>query len=323
MTENKVRTKMTSVLEHITLFESLRENHIPSLRVSTKTASSSFALARFSRFINKYLYKLGLGSALNRYDNSLTIYSAAADKKLYKDYSGDEVFCNFGSGAFFHKKWKNYDYPGQSEYYKTIQGKQGVDFTGIDLCKDDLLLPYGDNEVTLIYCSHTLEHLEADLAQKFLLECKRVLRDGGAMRVALPHTTNDFKMNAIINSQKNIPTDVKNNYCGQAASHILADTAAVLNDLEVKSLMLESNFSAPSFVSEAIKRGVSNKFLSSNPERHISFWDYETLSTISQDVGFKYCIPFYRGSSLAKPFLNLNVFDTTEPHISFYAEFIK
>ena len=186
-----------------------------------------------------------------------------------------------------------------------------------------MLLPYADNEVALIYCSHTLEHLEADSAQKFLSECKRVLRVGGVMRVALPNTTNDFKMSAIINSQKNIAADIKNNYCGQAAAHILADTAAVLNAAEAKSLMLESDFSAPSFVSEAIKRGVSNKFLSSNPERHISFWDYEAVLTISQNIGFTHCIPFYRGSSLAKPFLNLNVFDTTEPHISFYAEFMK
>ena len=91
--------------------------------------------------------------------------------RLYKHYSVDEIFCNFGSGAFYHPKWKNYDYPGQSAYYKCLQGIDGTDFNAINLCAVSLDIPEEDNSVALIYCSHTLEHLEAGAAKRFLREC--------------------------------------------------------------------------------------------------------------------------------------------------------
>ena len=73
----------------------------------------------------------------------------------------------------------------------------------------------------------------------------------------------------------------------------------------------------------AIKEGISNQFDCNRPERHVSFWNFEELAKISKDIGFSRCMPFYRGSSFVKPFTNINVFDTTEPHYSFYAELVK
>ena len=77
------------------------------------------------------------------------------------------------------------------------------------------------------------------------------------------------------------------------------------------------------FYENAIAEGVSSKFSPNNPERHIAFWNYSALLNISRELSFKACIPLYRGASLAKPFLNLNVFDTTEPQISLYVELVK
>lgn len=40
-------------------------------------------------------------------------------------------------------------------------------------------IPFPDNSVDMVYHSHMLEHLDREVAEKFLLEVKRVLKAGG------------------------------------------------------------------------------------------------------------------------------------------------
>lgn len=47
-------------------------------------------------------------------------------------------------------------------------------------------LPFATGTVDAIYSSHMLEHVPRDTANKILVECRRVLRDGGVIRVAIP-----------------------------------------------------------------------------------------------------------------------------------------
>lgn len=47
-------------------------------------------------------------------------------------------------------------------------------------------LPFKDNSVSEIYCSHMLEHLDRKQALEFLQECKRVLKTGGSIRILVP-----------------------------------------------------------------------------------------------------------------------------------------
>lgn len=47
-------------------------------------------------------------------------------------------------------------------------------------------IPFGNNSADLIYHSHLLEHLDRPIAEKFLLEVKRVLKPGGIHRIAVP-----------------------------------------------------------------------------------------------------------------------------------------
>ena len=312
---------MNKKVNDLILFQSIRNSFIPNLRVGSRRASTSVILPKIFRLINKKLYKFGVGVALNRYDNSYVFYSGKKDAALYANYKPNEVYCNFGSGAFFHKKWLNYDYPAQSKYYKALQGDVGIDFFGIDLCVDDLTLPHADNSVSLIYCAHTLEHLEERFGKKFLMECKRILKNGGIMRIVVPSTDNDFRIASIVN-QQGFSQNIKKHVCAQVASHLLSDTAAFSLE-ETYTLMAKSNFSASSFFEKAIKNGASQSFSPKRPEMHISFWDYNKLLSMSKEVGFEFCIPCYKGTSQAKPFLNTNVFDTTESQISLYVELVK
>jgi len=47
-------------------------------------------------------------------------------------------------------------------------------------------LPFEDSSVAAIYSSHMLEHLPLTVAEGVLAECKRVLSEGGVIRLALP-----------------------------------------------------------------------------------------------------------------------------------------
>ena len=64
-------------------------------------------------------------------------------------------------------------------------------------------------------------------------------------------------------------------------------------------------------------------FDGNNPERHINYWDFDNLIEVMSEFGFELTIPSYQGSSVARPFCNLHVFDNTEPQSSLYADIIK
>jgi len=47
-------------------------------------------------------------------------------------------------------------------------------------------IPFDDHSVDVVYHSHLLEHLDRDVAERFMLEVRRVLRSGGIQRIVVP-----------------------------------------------------------------------------------------------------------------------------------------
>jgi len=47
-------------------------------------------------------------------------------------------------------------------------------------------IPFPEDSVDVVYHSHVLEHLDRDVATKFLIEAKRVLKPGGVQRIVVP-----------------------------------------------------------------------------------------------------------------------------------------
>ena len=47
-------------------------------------------------------------------------------------------------------------------------------------------LPFASDSIDIVYHSHMLEHLDRDIARKFLLEVKRVLKTDGIQRIVVP-----------------------------------------------------------------------------------------------------------------------------------------
>ena len=305
---------------------SLKDNTIGSLSFSFEFFSKSHYLPKISRFINKYLYNLkyfGLGSSLDRYSNTLCLYSSSKDKELYKNYGSDSLFLNIGSGGFYHQKWLNFDFPGVSKYYQSLQGKKNKDFKPIDLCNLEDKLKFKDNSVDLIYISHVLDHLEITYVLERLKEFWRILKPGGIVRVVLPDTEENIKNSKFLFDQRKINKDDKVESTSASIKHAITDAVKVENE-ELYNLACEKQFLLEEIEMELQCKNKSiNKFDSANPSRRISYLNKDKMKSLALESGYSAFFVMLRGQSFAKPFLNLNVFDLTEPHLSIYLELIK
>ena len=213
--------------------------------------------------------------------------------------------------------WINYDFPGQSSYYKKLQGKEQTDFYPINLCIDNLKVPFEDNSCDLIYCSHTLEHLEEEKALNFLRECQRILKPNSIMRVALPNTEIIYYAK-IIYDQEKIPQKVKDEVILDCAKKLLSETENLPEDKVIKVM---TNFSIQNFI-EILEKENNLSFKFKQKSRMSYNLLFKKLIDISKKLNLNF-IHLYKGSSFAEPFKNLEVFDTTEPQWSIYGEFIK
>jgi len=50
--------------------------------------------------------------------------------------------------------------------------------------------PWADESIDGIHASHILEHMPYEMEIKFILECHRILKPGGFLRLLLPHASN-------------------------------------------------------------------------------------------------------------------------------------
>lgn len=79
---------------------------------------------------------------------------------------------NLGCGSRFHPAWTNVDLVSRHPEVMACDLSQG--------------LPFKDGCMDAVYASHMLEHLDRAKAPELLAECRRVLRPGGVLRLAVP-----------------------------------------------------------------------------------------------------------------------------------------
>ena len=79
---------------------------------------------------------------------------------------------NIGCGEVFHPDWTNLDVCPSDAAVQRWDIRRGF--------------PFGDEKVDACYASHVLEHLARANARQFILECFRVLKPGGIIRLVVP-----------------------------------------------------------------------------------------------------------------------------------------
>ena len=81
-------------------------------------------------------------------------------------------YLNIGCGKRFHKEWTNIDIaPTEPEVIPMNILKR---------------LKFADESFDAVYHSHVLEHIPRHMVHEFISECRRVLRTGGILRIAIP-----------------------------------------------------------------------------------------------------------------------------------------
>src|SRR6266550_5078835 len=81
-------------------------------------------------------------------------------------------YVNLGCGSRYHPDWINIDISPSDPNIIAADLSRGI--------------PLPDDDCDVVYHSHLLEHLRPPQALRFLQECRRVLKPGGVLRVAVP-----------------------------------------------------------------------------------------------------------------------------------------
>jgi len=241
----------------------------------------------------------------------------------------DRVMINVGAGNWSCDGWINLDYP--SEWYKKSQ--KNHPFIPYDIRNDDL--PYNDNSVDVIYCSHVIEHIEDKYIQKLFDECHRVLKQGGVARFTCPDAefmynvskqkteywiwldknfNNYYKYN--LNETKPRPVDylVHEIATQKFISHVSTPKSAKdyineYNDLEMYDFF--------DYLTKDIQ------FRKDHVGNHINYWTFEKMKKMMNVAGFKTILHSkYLGSVSCEMTLK-SQFDITHPEMSLYVEVIK
>lgn len=82
------------------------------------------------------------------------------------------VYANLGCGSRYHPDWLNFDLNA------TAPGVQSCDLLGG--------VPLPDDRCDAVFNSALLEHLPPEASSRFLLECRRILKPGGLLRLGVP-----------------------------------------------------------------------------------------------------------------------------------------
>ena len=257
-----------------------RYTSITGITFCFKSISLKTIFFKFSRWINNYIYDIpiiGLGSIVNRYNNNFSFYSAYEDKTLYKEFDlKSSTFINLGSGGFHHKYWINYDYPGQTKYYRKVQGKKNVDYFPIDLCSNDSLDALPKN-IDLVYMSHTLEHIQYSSAEILFKKLASLMKNNSTFRIAIPDIDAEFSRASLCYKSLKLPIEYRNQTVFNAAKHMY--TRCVDLDKEyIIRVLIEFDFDPMKF-SKFIKENHEDltRFEPNMPDHHITYWSKNIL----------------------------------------------
>lgn len=265
------------------------------------------------------------------------------ENQLYRMFYPEESiknrrFYNIGAGSFFHPYWTNIDY--HNNFYSQNQHIVNIEY---DLMKMERL-PLQDNCAEIIYISHVLEHITDTAVNNILLECYRVLKGGGILRIVQPDI--DYYYNAYKRAdyvffgkypktleQKKweekwfgVPMDILEQasiedmfllYCFRSLSPIVSDNHTKINSSEFKHLINKNYIHTLNYFSSLCS------FNYDHPEYHINWFNKDKLTRFLRSAKFDNIMQSAYGKSVSPILRNTSLFDTTVPEVSLYVEAIK
>lgn len=264
--------------------------------------------------INSLLSKLGYEFVVNNLNNK-------------SKYCVQDLLCiNVGSGDWEANGWINLDYP--TTWYSNAQSKHKI--VAYDIRKDNL--PFEDNTVDRIYCSHVVEHVEDVYVNNFFVEAFRVLKKNGGIRISCPDA--EFLYRATKTNQhywlwRDSWFNEKKFYEGPSPSPLdyLIREVATPKLKGYKYSIGASNFkeefeslSMTAFLQQLTK---NLSFRKDYPGDHINFWTFDKMKNSLANAGFSTIIQSKWNASIFEEMQCPEKFDLTYPNMSLYVECVK
>ena len=282
-------------------------------------------------------------AAISRAGYSISKAHNLHDLELYKRiYGEDKVaareFYNIGAGLFKHPAWTNID--NYSDWYSGNRIHINYDLFA---CQS---LPLDGESASIVYSSHTIEHISDEAAQNMLNESHRILRKGGFVRLTTPNI--DLYYKSVLNKdyafwQWEIDTYSRPENMRRAAIGIpmkdvsiqqlflfaFASQTSLLHINDDTNKISEEEFTAI-FTSnkyeealDIVKSRIRMDLISKYPGNHINWWNEVKLFKMLRTAGFSNIYLSAYGQSLCPVLRNINYFDNTHPTISIYVEATK
>ena len=271
--------------------------------------------------IKKFLYKtLDL---INK--NGAYIFSVKKiNKSLLKNkFQVNQINLNIGSGGYNIEGFKDLDIP--STKYNL---ERGQDFIPYDIRADKI--PFQNNEVDNIYCSHVIEHIEEKYVIKFIEDCSRVLKKDGILRICTPDAKFLWKM---MNKGKKYWEVKRYDDWFRSRGGSFEDFDEIDFFIRETSTSKSRVFSKDNSIyynkvkekmhdyEEVLKILKDNSYNSKEIGNHISAWDFDKLYDISKFFFTDVIESRYRASISND--MRSEAFDKTSPEMSLYVDLKK
>ena len=238
----------------------------------------------------------------------------------------DGIRINIGSGDWTNDGWTNLDYP--SDWYKNAQKKHKI--IPYDIRND--ALPFPDNSVTSVYCSHVIEHIENKFIEHLFSEIYRVLKPGGCARICCPDAEflyqvarsdtsefwswrNEWYRSAYYDGPAPRPVDYLVREV--ATPKLLYYKDSINHDDYIEQF---NNMTMVEFF-EFLTKDLA--FRDTCVGDHINYWTFDKMQKMLASAGFRTIVRSKWSGSLFKDMQDMEKFDVVCPNMSLYVEVIK
>jgi predicted SAM-dependent methyltransferase len=233
---------------------------------------------------------------------------------------------NIGSGGKPLMGFKNLDYP--NDEYKEWQKK--YDFIPYDIRND--VIPFEDNSVDGIYCSHVIEHIENEYISKMFSECFRVLKENGILRLSCPDAEFLYQVSKYSNEYWDWRYDVIKSYFPVGFSkEKIRSVDYLVREIATPKLekYIRSNFQIDYFDNfKNFDMYDFFEYLTSDLAfdlkiAHINYWTFEKIKKMLVANGFFHVIHSKWSAACNREMQDITQCDTTAPILSLYVDAIK
>ncbi len=279
---------------------------------------------------------LNLKNIINSLLKKLFGYQLIKTKLRYNNKNGEgynknDLNLNIGSGGKDYPFFINLDI--LSEHYKPCH--KNHKFIPYDLSKDKL--PFKNDTVTNIFCSHVIEHCTEESVKKLFGECIRVLKKTGVLRITCPDSKFLFEVSSFDNEYwhryKNQDEweGQKTNLVGRYDFLIerISGNKLKFNTPEYREILSKIKFMKYKEAMDFLTR--DNKADINNIHRHINFFDYEKIEKMLKNSCLDLNITNYKiinskihGS--VSQLMSEDCFDAYEQknrHMGVFVDFVK